>query len=391
MWPYVLCFSLSCYFTKIASKYRNKRLEYTFFSILALLFPCILAAVRDASIGTDVGVYGNITFYRSLQMDFTDYIASRGGEYLYLVIVYLCSHSFGTLQFQYFVFQAMTIVPIYCTLQRKKNNRYAWVGMLVYYLMLFPYSLNLMRQCIAIALLFWGFKYIQERKLFKYVALVIIATMFHTTALVALVVYPIYILMSTSNEEIKNWSWYKKHSNSIIVKIGNKYGKIMSWLIILLSIVLLTQFSKLITLLYQYSSEDYSHFYNQIINSSRLPIIREYVILVIPIFTMYFINRNYFERNDREIRALFTLSAMGVILYQAAKISAETYRMSLYFCIFLPLFVMRMLSYKKDARNRMVWITIIVLCLSMFWYKFFVIEKWCQIYPYTSEFLGIGK
>lgn len=392
MWPYILCFSLSCYFTKVASKYKNKnkKMEYIVFSVLAVLFPCILAGVRDATVGTDMGVYGNITFYRSLQMDFQDYIISRGGEYLYLIVVYLCSHSLGTLQFQYFVLQAITIIPIYCTLQREKENRFTWFGMLVYYLMLFPYSLNLMRQCIAIAFLFWGFKYVQERNLRKYILVALIATLFHTTAAVGLVVYPVYVLMCTISEDLFKLSWYNRHSNSLVVKIANKYGKVLSWAIILMTIILLTQFSKLVTLLYQFSAEDYSHFYNQLQSYSKLPIIREYIILSIPFFIIYFLNRKYYDHVENDIRALFTLSAMGIILYQAAKISAETYRVSLYFHIFLPLFVMKLLYYKKNAKERLIWMSIMFVCLILFWNTFFIGEKWCQIYPYTSEILGIG-
>ncbi len=388
MWPYVLCFLLSCCSTRLASKFHKNKILYRFFSVIAIILPCVLAACRDSSVGTDVGIYGDRIFKKSLEMNFSDFIVHRGADYLYLLVVYLCSHSIGTLQFQYFVLQALTIVPFYTTLQRRESSRYAWVGMAIYYLVLFPYSLNLMRQSIAIALLFWGFKFIEQRKLLKYMFVVFVSTLFHTTAVVGVVVYPIVILMNANTLDFTAWNWYKKHKNSLWVKIANRYGVYISWIIILVTMFLLTQFSKVITILYSFSAEDYSHFYNQL-QSSRSPIIVEYVALMLPIFVKYFLHKKYYDHANGEIRVLFTLSAMGLILYQAAKISAETYRVSLYFNIFLPLFVMELLRYTRKAKNRLFWMVLILICMAAFWYKFFVLESWCQIYPYTSKILGI--
>lgn len=391
MWPYAVCFTVSCYFTKVATKYKNhdRKVEYVFFSVLAVILPCLLAAFRDSTVGTDVNVYGDITFYRSFQMDFNDYIISRNGEYLYLLVVYICSHIVRTTNFQYFILQALTIIPFYCTLQRSKENEYAWFGMIVYYLMLFPYSLNLMRQCIAIAIIFWGFKYVQERKLLKYLLVILIATMFHTTGVVGVLIYPIYILVTTNTDSLEESSWYNKHSNSFIVSIARKYGGFISCAIILVTIYVLTRFSKIISYLYMHNAEDYSHFYNQL-NASNLSYIREYVILVLPIFVMYLFARRYYNSVDNDVLPTFTFSIMAIILYQAATISAETYRVSLYFHIFLPLFVMKLFYYKTKTKNRWLWMFIIFICLVLFWNHFFIGEEWCQIYPYTSEILGIN-
>ena len=392
MWPYILCFSISCFFTQKASKCnrKNRKRGYIFFSVLAILLPCFLSAVRDSGIGTDVSVYGDTIFDRSLRMPFKDYITYRGGEYLYLLVVYLCSHSIGTLEFQYLVLQALSIVPVYCTLQRDKGNRYAWFGMLVYYFMLFPYSLNLMRQSIAISVLFWGFRYVEERKFLKYIITVIIATMFHTTGVIGIAVYPIYILMHSERKNLDMTRWYKKNAHLLIAKVANKFGWLISWLVIALTIFMLTQFSKIITFLYLYSTKDYSHFYNQIQTTSGSPIIVEYILLTLPVFFMYLINKKYYDRAETGLRPLFTLSAMGIILYQAARISAETYRISLYFHIFFPMFIIRLLAFKKNIKERFVWICIFTICILIFWDLFFVKKEWCQIYPYTSKLLGIN-
>lgn len=54
-------------------------------------------------------------------------------------------------------------------------------------------SLNLVRQYIAIGLFFWGTKYIVEQALWKYIAVVIFASLFHSSALILL---PFYWLLA---------------------------------------------------------------------------------------------------------------------------------------------------------------------------------------------------
>ena len=55
---YVLMFVTSLFFLKIACIFRkNNKLLFLLFSIIGILLPCLLAAFRDLSIGTDIKVY----------------------------------------------------------------------------------------------------------------------------------------------------------------------------------------------------------------------------------------------------------------------------------------------------------------------------------------------
>lgn len=58
------------------------------------------------------------------------------------------------------------------------------------------------RQSIAIGLCFYSIKYIQEKKLFRFVAIVIIAMFFHSSSVVFLVAYPIYHLKMSFQKRI---------------------------------------------------------------------------------------------------------------------------------------------------------------------------------------------
>ena len=68
-----------------------------------------------------------------------------------------------------------------------------YISILCYFAFgIFSYSLGVFRQMIAISILFCGWHYVTERKLLKYALTVFIAMLFHTTALIAVLLYVLY-------------------------------------------------------------------------------------------------------------------------------------------------------------------------------------------------------
>jgi hypothetical protein len=49
-----------------------------------------------------------------------------------------------------------------------------------------------MRQALAMSMAFFGYKYIVEKKYIKYIIILIIASLFHISVLVAIIIYPLY-------------------------------------------------------------------------------------------------------------------------------------------------------------------------------------------------------
>ena len=175
MAPYIVSFVLTCTTTFISSYYKKHghRVEFCFFSLISILLPCLLAALRANTVGTDMLIYGERLFNTSLKTSFYDFVINRDKERLYYFLVYISSHVFEDIRFQYFFIELLTFAPIYLTLMRdKESNRYAWLGLWVYFFWLFPYSLNLMRQSIAISIIFWAFKYVEHKCLKKYVCII---------------------------------------------------------------------------------------------------------------------------------------------------------------------------------------------------------------------------
>ena len=301
-------------------------------------------------------------------------------------MVYVVTHISESKIFHYFILEICSLLPIYMVLQRDNSSRYAWLGMATYYLMLFPYSLNLLRQSIAVAIVFYGFKFVQKRKFLFYVALVIFAMFFHKTAIIGITIYPIYLLLQKNIE--KKYRTKLKFWNKLIDFL-NRYGTIISWILIVVSFILVICMRKFIVYFYEYNSDEFAHFYEGIKTNGGIPVIWDYIILVVPVFALYYYNYRYYEYKDKDIRSVATFSAMGVLLYQAATISSEMYRISLYMLFFYPLFIQKMVDLKGRQNKRWAYAFIIVVLCILFFLAFFVRRKWCEIYPYTSGVLGI--
>lgn len=72
----------------------------------------------------------------------------------------------------------------------RKYSPYPIMGVLIYFgILFFSLDMIVLRQGIAVAIIFWGYRYIEERKFWKYLLICLIAMQFHTSAIVALVVY----------------------------------------------------------------------------------------------------------------------------------------------------------------------------------------------------------
>lgn len=385
MLPYMLCFTLSSVFTGCASYFKKKnKILYVGISIIAILIPCVLAGARDYTIGTDVLIYGNHIFNNSLSLSFTEYMKTDA-EFLYLILVYVCSHICPNLFFQYFIIEAIIFIPIYITCQRDESYRYAWLGVAVYFLVLFPYSLNLLRQSIAVSIVLFSFHFVLNYK-FKWFALsIFIAVLFHKTAVIALLIYPIFLLIQGEDHQLKPNAKINK-----IQKFAAKHGTTVSWLMIIVSFFTLTQLDRIISAFYIFDNDSYSYFYDRLGGQVSLINVLIQIFLLIPVFLIYLINNKYYSYKDNNIKVIFTLSAMGLILYQARLISSEMYRISMYFFIFLPVFTEKTINLKSKQSHRWFNAFIILIFAVMYFVYFFVICKWNKVYPYTSTILGIN-
>lgn len=93
----------------------------------------------------------------------------------------------------FFAIYAVIIYSLICrTFEKYSVSKYE--SLIIYIAVFYVFSLNGIRQAAAIAVAFWGYKYIEERKPVRYFLTCAVAVCFHYSALIVFIFYPIYHL-----------------------------------------------------------------------------------------------------------------------------------------------------------------------------------------------------
>ena len=99
--------------------------------------------------------------------------------------------------FTSFVIVGSYIVSIY------KFSRIVWLSIFIYLCTMFDQSLYVLRQHLAMAICLFAVPFVQRKELYKFLVVVLIATLIHTTALLFVIVYPFANMKYTKNFIIK--------------------------------------------------------------------------------------------------------------------------------------------------------------------------------------------
>lgn len=162
---------------------------YVFLICLIMsLIPAIIAGIRY-NVGGDYWNYYRIyNDYSTASINFSSIINIFSSELGFFILVKIINFIGGNYQLLLFAssfiiywFMIHGIIRI--------NNKNVGLMSLIYFCTLFGPSFNIIKQMIAGALIFWGFKYIFEKQFLKYLFIVSIASTFHTSAIFFITLY----------------------------------------------------------------------------------------------------------------------------------------------------------------------------------------------------------
>jgi hypothetical protein len=171
---------------------KDKKKRNRIVIILCCLGVLIIQALRASSVGVDVNGY--LKGYQ-IAKDINIFAGERlfNFEVGYILYSQLIS-KLGIPNQWYLAIVAFTIIiPIAFTWM--KNSKMPAISVFIYITLgFFAFSFSGLRQAIAISIVFYSFKYIQERSLIKFLLCVILAISFHTSAIIFIFAYPLYQL-----------------------------------------------------------------------------------------------------------------------------------------------------------------------------------------------------
>ena len=87
----------------------------------------------------------------------------------------------------FILFGIPTYVLIFAALKRHSYG-YA-LSVLMFICLCYLNTLSIIRQALAVSITFYAYRYVVEKKFFKYLLFIVLASLFHSSALIALVIY----------------------------------------------------------------------------------------------------------------------------------------------------------------------------------------------------------
>lgn len=366
MAQYLSTFIISCFFTYLAVMQKRKKQKgsFIFFAIIAIFSGAFLAGVRSSSVGTDVMTYGNYVFEAAHRSSspialFKAY-NGIGIEPLYLLLNFVISRFTADTHWFYFIFQFILISFIFAgSIQRDQDQPHndAWFSMWVFYTLFYGFSLNGMRQSMAIAIIYYATKYIYIKDFKKYLIFILLATGFHYTAIIFILFYFLnkYLESSQKNAVFKD--------------------------IFMIFILLIVSFG------YQYVIQFASRFipkYLRYLGGENYSFSLNPFLIRVPFLLVFILFYTRYVKRDDHIDYWIIMMMGDLLLSQLRTIMPALYRISYYFGI-SKLEIYPRIQDVFTKKSKIIVNTLIVILLGVIWYYQIVVQGNEGVYPYTSD------
>jgi hypothetical protein len=263
-------------------------------------------------------------------------------------IIYRIADYFNTPLLVFVIFGLINYILIFYTINKLSISKYE--SLIIFFSMFYLTTLSIIRQGTAVAIIFYGFKYIKKKKLIKYIITCIIAFNFHRSAIIGFLLYPLYYI-----------SYYYVIGFICIFTLGIRY---------VLPRILETYFPRYISYIVKEGLMDTSGHYMRIF----------YIVLL-----LYCIIISYIGKTFKKNRGLFSIITLGVIL--PFVLGGHTGgRIAEYFLIYFVLLIPNINS-KLNINKRI----IILIPFYMYFFLYLLstvyLSKSSEYVPYRFYFL----
>lgn len=276
-----------------------------YFLIIAALFLFLIATFRSFEFGTDLAIY--IPRYENMKyLNYKDVIdnslyGNQKDLAFYLFSKFLSNFNFSSRGYisvlsLIFLMSFFKTVNLYSPLPLLSIVSFLSLGY-------FSFSLTGLRQSIALAFILFSYQYFKENKIFRFIITVVIGSLFHSSALIFLIVYPFSKIKGIPRRPLIL-------TLAILITlffegILRNFISIMSW------------------------NESLGNYATQTVS---LSFAGAFIQIMIYLFCLYY-KKDVLKLNSKNI-ILYDLLALGIVFQIFSTIVAEFFRISMYFSIF---------------------------------------------------------
>lgn len=315
------------------------------FLLISLGVPVLLAAIRK-DVGTDF--YNYQVLYREISaiQTFREFVdKSMRTEPGYMLLNIAVHRIFHSEQMVFAVSALLIYAFFFAGIIQEHKSHSAILGLFVFYTCFFFMSMNIIRQYIAIAMIFYAMRFLCERKGGHFFLWVMLASLFHDTAVLML---PFYFLYGN-----KEWNRWLKFACYIT-------------LLLLLGI---SGNSVLAELLHQVSGK-----------SLRLGIILKRLPLLLLICWYY----PDMKKRDERSKIWLSLYLISILIYHFGYFNIVFNRMALYFEVSLIHLLPCVIRSIRSRRERTVVGLLLICYLSIWCWQSMVIDNIGTCIPYQT-------
>ena len=362
---YILVFVLSALLF-FAADNTKKVLKYLCIC-LGIALPCVLAACRDLTVGTDITVYLTQQYRDAEVSNIFTYIQRFSDQPLgFLLTIYISANFFHNIHGCMAIIELIILLCTYKAIYFYSYKKTA-LPMLFGYFSLFAYSLNIMKQMIAVSIVFLASTYLCKYQYRRYVFFVLLAYTMHQTAIIGFILYPIFKIVQNKNRVTQSGKKLILYTASIIFVFCIYFFQ--SHFLSILSFI----------------RNSYSYV-SQHTEDAKFDRFSFLLLIILIIAYMYScVTQQNKEHNETLFDYIAYLSFIGYVFREFTLIGMGLERIAFYFQIFSTVYF-NILEKRVRARNIFKKIYLIVLLIA---FCSTTVNGLNQIYPYRSQILNI--
>ena len=323
------------------SQIRRKRSLDLFFLILLLLL-----ALRATTVGRDLVAYE--TFFETISDLPMNDLIDLDMEIGYALLNKLISLFTNDFQWVIAIVAAISVIPMWMVYRRESED--AYLSIIVFLIMpVFAMMFSGLRQSIAFSIGFIAFNWVQKKKPLRFLLTVAIAFLFHKSALILLILYPLYYAKIT-----KKWLFVVIPAMGVVF-VFNK--PIFAFLQDLISDL--------------YSTEAQG-------NSAYTTLI---LFILFAVFAFVVMDEGKLKTDEFGLRNILLLA---IVIQMFVPLHTLAMRLNYYFIVFVPLLVAKAIKKRSQRFNQIAVVAkylMTVVFVGYFWYNL-ITRNTLDISPY---------
>lgn len=355
MIPYFILIALPLLLRMVSKKYRFTRgaqilceTETASMDVFMLMF-FLLLACRGIKIGNDTIQYRRL-FNEYRTQNIIQLLSSYEHEFGYKLLNRMAGLVTDNYQVLLVITSAICVIPLWYFYRRESENQILTIAL---FLTVAPYVMYFsgIRQAMAMSLGIPAWYAAKNKRLWWFIALVILAMQFHTSAFMLFALYPLYHVRIT-----KRWLWVVVPCMMAVFIFRD------------------TVFNFLFSLLWQeYHKTEATGATN--------------VLILLVLFSVYCYIIPDEDSVDSDTAAMRNILLLSSVLQIFAMLHPIAMRMNYYFLIFIPILIPKIIKRSKEGLIEITRVSVVVLTVYFYYYFIKTVitdDDPLNIFPYVS-------